>query len=1442
VVDGTVILDNDSVQMIAIDELVLSFNLKSLVREKDVELNEAWIKGAQINLRNAGSMGLNIDEWVYNLNQINSSRSPTEGDPGFFGIDKITLLDSKFSLSDDSRDSIKLGFDFNHFRLQDVNAEVSNLKVFKDTFQIDVNYLSLVDQKTNLKIDELKTFFSFSRKGMAFYDLDLHMGKTHIKDSVVFRYEKTGHMAYFIDSVDVSANFNETVLHSDEISLFAPELSGLNEHIELSGYFKGRVKAFYSENFVLNYGVDTKLHGSLEIEGLPDINESLILIGLDNSTIKATDFEKYLAKNSFKIINKLGLINLEGRFEGFFKDFVTDGHFKTEIGNIDTDTKVEIRDNGIPTYNGNLSLDNFDIGHFIEDSLYQKINLKGSIQGSGFTLEQADFFLDAKISSIGINGYDYKNIETNGRLAKSFFSGKLNVDDNNFILKADGSVDLRNRSSILDIEGTILRANLDELNIASQDMMIASDFKLDFVGIKLDSINGAIALRNSYVKYRSQDLKMDSLFFNANRQNGQRTVNLVSDFFDIDLLGDFEFSSLLSELESLNEQYKLIFSSKQDEVKAFLENRNVPDPFDLRFTAKLPDISPLVHLFDTAIQVAPNATLSGNFTNNTKQSFSINVKTDTLKYANILFINNELDINANDMRDSIKVLTLGYLYSEKQIYANTSETQALRVEAVWDGKHIGIVQDIIQESSGNYAEIGADIDFFDDRTELTFDESILFALNKTWHINEDNVIVFGEKKIDIMNLKIYNENQSIDFSGEISVLNDSSKTLQVIFQDVQVENINTITNKDYSGIISGNIKAQNLYYNPLIFGNLDINELKVNDVLVGNVDGSLLWNDSNELFDLTFEVNRNGKKIIDLSGDFYPSYKKDQLDLMLQLKQTSLDIVEPFIEDFFSDVKGTINGDISIKGNLNAPVFKGTGTISGGALKVDYLNTNYSFDGELEFGKDIIAFNNFNLKDVNQSQMTLSGDIRHDAFKKVTFDLKGDLENFNVLNTTAEAGDIYYGKAFASGTLDFKGETSNLNISANVITQPNTKLYIPITESSGLEEVDFIKFIKRGDTTAVEEKEQVEKVSKVKVEGLNLDLDIGITPDAYTEIIIDAKTGDIIRGRGNGQLRLQVDSEGNFNMTGGLEITEGAYNFSFYNIIVKEFNIEQASKITWYGDPFAGIMQINASYSQNTSLTPLLNEVGFGASENGGSSAGRRFPTKVLLNLYGELLSPEIKFDIDLSGVNTQDFQFQTAIDAFKNKIASDEQELNRQVLSLILLNRFSEQGNLNIGGQTASQNVSQLLSSQLSQFITQLDENLEIDLDLADLSEEAFENFQVRLAYTFLNGRLRISREGGLTNLVDINSLAGDWTAEYLLTQDGKYKVKVYSRTNYDLATAAITANATSNTTGASITQTTSFNTVSEFFHAIGENRKEKRKKRREAKAKNTSGKTGIN
>ncbi|WP_323756542.1 translocation/assembly module TamB domain-containing protein [Roseivirga sp.] len=1428
-IDDLTVYDQNEVKMIDVREVVISFKLKELIGGKDILINEAWLNKASVNLRDEGAIGLNIDNWVSKITDLTSSPRPAPAEPSVFSIDKITLLNSEFSLSDAKKDSITDGFDYNHFTLKNLRTDIRNLESFDGNFEINVQFLTAEDEVSGLKIEKLETVFQTSLKKMAFTNLDLLIGKSHIKDSVVLNFDDPSAMSEFVTDVTFDANFKNSLLHSDELSFFVPEFKKYDQQIKIDGYFQGKVNSFYSDDFTISFGEHSKLNGRLDIEGLPNINETIFDIDLDDSFLKATDIKQFINDRTFKISNKLGLIELNGQYDGLINDFVADGEFKTALGNAKPNVQITLPESKVASYSGRLSLEDFNVGVLTEDSTFQKVNLNGSIEGEGFTLEQANFKLDAKVSKIGILGYQYVNITTNGEFAQSFFSGNISVDDPNLIFKAEGSVDLRNNKRLFKINGRLSRADLTAINLTKEEVFVASDFNLDFEGVKLDSLLGNFQLTDAYLKYGNEDILVDSVFFSSQRSSRNRTVRFNSDYFNINMDGQFEFSTLLTELQNINGQYKLVFSSRSNEILEYLKtNGRSPQAFDITYSAELPNINPIIQLFDSVIYIGKNASLHGRFNNSNTEDFQLNAKIDSLIYSNISFLENEIDINASSLRDPEKVLALGYLYSKKQIYANTSETDALTLETVWDGKRIELRQNIEQTTSGNYAEIGAGIDFFENRTELRFQESNIIALDQTWNITENNVIVFGKDNISIENLDIYNDTQSITLDGNISVSRDSTESMKIAFENVEVENLNTLTLKSYSGRINGSVNIQNLLYNPLIFGDINIKEFKIDEFLVGDISGALLWNDLNRKFDINLIVDRLGKKIIQLEGDFFPSRNSNQLDLDLILNEANLNIGEPYIEDYFTQIAGNISGKLTVGGMLSDPLIRGNGTIRNGGIKINYLNTEYKFGGGVKFDKNLISLSELDFLDINGSPAQFRGEIRHNSFRDISLDLNGDLTTFQVLNTTVDNGDLYYGDAYASGNVSLRGAASNLSINADVTTSPNTKIYIPISETDDDTSVDYINFINLTDTTQTYNSKG-DEVDKMKIEGLKLDLNINITPDAYTEIIIDPKTGDIIRGRGNGQLRLQIDTQGNFQMTGGLNITEGAYNFSLYNIITKEFDIEQPSRITWSGDPYTGIMDINASYSQNTSLAPILKQTGF--DDENSSAANRRYPTKVLLRLNGPLLSPEIGFDIDFSEVNAQDFELQTALNAFKNRLASDEQELTRQVVNVIVLNSFSDSNTLNIGGQTASQNVSQLLSNQLSQLVAQLDENLEIDFDLASLNQDAYNTFQLRLSYTFLNGRLRVTREGGLSNQVDgdsyatdINSIAGDWTAEYLLTSDGRYKVKVYSRSNYNLVNST-TGGSTNQTSGASITQSSSFNSLSEFFTGVDK----KRKKRRE-------------
>ena len=231
---------------------------------------------------------------------------------------------------------------------------------------------------------------------------------------------------------------------------------------------------------------------------------------------------------------------------------------------------------------------------------------------------------------------------------------------------------------------------------------------------------------------------------------------------------------------------------------------------------------------------------------------------------------------------------------------------------------------------------------------------------------------------------------------------------------------------------------------------------------------------------------------------------------------------------------------------------------------------------------------------------------------------------------------------------------------------------------------------------------------------------------------------------------------------------------------------------------------------RNTYNTPHWSPLA-GDQASGVTDLNRRYPTDVVLDLKGNLLSPEITFDIDMSGFPSS---LAPIADLIRSEISNDEQELNRQVFSLIILRKFSEPGSFNVGGASVSSSVSELLSNQLSYWMTQVDDNLEIDVDLGDLDEDAFNTFQLRLSYTFLDGRLRVTRDGAFGSeqqQSDAASAIGDWTVEYLLTPDGKFRVKMYNKTNYELANVGFSQSYT--TAGFSLLHTQNFDRLRELW-----------------------------
>ena len=245
-------------------------------------------------------------------------------------------------------------------------------------------------------------------------------------------------------------------------------------------------------------------------------------------------------------------------------------------------------------------------------------------------------------------------------------------------------------------------------------------------------------------------------------------------------------------------------------------------------------------------------------------------------------------------------------------------------------------------------------------------------------------------------------------------------------------------------------------------------------------------------------------------------------------------------------------------------------------LTLDYLNTKYFFSGTTYFDKNRIDFGRVSLSDRYQGEGQMIGHIILDRLRAKELDLNLIFQNIEVLNTVKNQNKLYYGTAFGTGDAHFFGPISEMIIDLNVKTDANTRIKIPLESQSEFELKDYIIFNNPQD---------ISTLSNVKIEaltatnGIQLNMNLEVTDQAYAELIFNDQTGDIIRGKGEGNLLVKISSLGEFELLGQVEIKEGAYNWTS-DFLNKEFQIIPGGIVSFSGDPYKGVIAIEASYRQ----------------------------------------------------------------------------------------------------------------------------------------------------------------------------------------------------------------------------------------------------------------------
>ena len=168
---------------------------------------------------------------------------------------------------------------------------------------------------------------------------------------------------------------------------------------------------------------------------------------------------------------------------------------------------------------------------------------------------------------------------------------------------------------------------------------------------------------------------------------------------------------------------------------------------------------------------------------------------------------------------------------------------------------------------------------------------------------------------------------------------------------------------------------------------------------------------------------------------------------------------------------------------------------------------------------------------------------------------------------------------------------------------------------------------------------------------------------------------------------------------------------------------------------------------------------------------------------------------------------------------------MNKEVFSLLLINRFvplTDRGGINVGSAgTASS--SELLSNQLSNWLSQISEDFDIGVNYRPGDEVSRSEVEVALSTQLFNERVTVETNLGVTGDTpgepsNQSNIAGDFEIEYKISKDGRIRGKVYNKSNdYD----AINTNNVPYTQGVGLFYTEEFNTFNELFKKIFKRKK---------------------
>jgi hypothetical protein len=1267
---------------------------------------------------------------------------------------------------------------FSDLSLSSIFIDLRNLVIQRDTFSFRIAGLRF-HEKSGYDVNK------FTSGTVNITATQVLMQNVTIDDNHSLIKMKTYAMDYshyrdfnkFVAKVKMTADFRDSKLSFLTIKHYARNFDSDNLVTYLNGVVSGTVNDLQSERLNITLPErPTCIVGSFQLTGLPNVNKTNLCMNFDDISTTSEDLayilrqlikDKYQPKTD-KMVQTLGNICFVGTFDGFHKAFNIDGNVNTSLGEVKLNMLFRPTEEKSVIAEGKANTEGFHLGKLLQKNVIGELGAYASVKMVFNPPSDEDFIFKMRgyASKFDFNRYRYSDVIVDGTLSNRDFRGRVGCNDPHLLMNFDGYVafdDGGDSTFALQHKYTvdIQHANLFTLHFNQHDTIseLKANITVNTSYINaFDLGNGRIAIDNIFYRDKSEVYHVGSLSLLISRDDDVFRLKLRSDFADADFHGNHSFSQFLHDIVSIGyEKYLPCLSTAHDHT-----NR----ASDYEFTFKVKKNNGISYALYPDLYVADNTQLSIRLTPDDRLTAALSspmlaVGNDWVQNVDIN-AENFIETNADKMQVSIHVDASEFFKIPVHNISGTIDyaENIVNTTLAFDNNNG-------KRTSNGALHFTTLFSKSEQRTNplvsIQIQPSAMVLGDTLWNIIPASLTIDNEV-ITFNRLRIANQHQQIAVNGVISQA--PTDTFAIRFRNFDVSNFNTLASQKgymFDGILSGEAKLTDMYNTLKIFAAFKGRRLTANGNPLGDLTLQSDWDNGKKLFRLFAEINEKGKKTFVVNGTYNP--KDDRLNIDSKLDRVKAVLVEPLLGNVLTNINGYLSGNFRLTGLSKKPRLYGSNVMLDSiGLTVDYLQTHYTLSLPVEITPTTISIHDAEVRDNNGGRGVLNGTLQHQYFRDIKYDLQVKVERMLCLNTTSKHNELFYGKAYATGGVQIKGDEAHTAITVTATTNDNSVVYIPVQNSYQAKESSGLTFVEP-------EKDDVHKwharVSlKKNIQRITCDVSLTATPDAEVQIIFDQKAGDIIRAHGNGNIMFNINErEDLFKCYGDYTIDHGEYFFTLQNIISKKFILEQGSRIAFNGNLDKTTLDINGLYKTKVSLSTLMSNTTISSTV---AQARRNVDCKI--NISGNLFTPALDYSIDVQNLDPGTrAQVQTAFNT--------EEKKTRQFLALLAFNSFMPDQQSGISNVSLTSGASELLSNQLSNIFTQL--NIPFDMGVTyNTTEQGNSAFDVAVSTQLFNNRIAINGTygNGTNDMEETYTNNFDLDIEMKFDRQGRFRGKTFT------------------------------------------------------------------